>query len=279
MTDFDVLVDKILLENADYVPLRTVVEKEVLHYEILRVMAESDFLGNLTFMGGTCLRDCYGSVRLSEDLDFTGGFEFSKADLADFGEEIHKAIKEKYGFDVSVSEPKKEEGNTDTWKIKVVTKPEQKNLPSRKINIDICHLPSRDRKVQFLRNFYGLDFGTSDMPIFAESLEEIFCDKVIAFARRPNRIKMRDLWDIHWLYKKNVLLDRALLLQKLDDRKIQFEQFKALYDGRIKEVENLQKDFLFEMQRFLMPSAFTKRFTSSLWWQALVNLLAELGRF
>ena len=279
MTDFDVLVDKILFENADYTPLKTVVEKEILHHEILRVMAESDFLGNLTFMGGTCLRDCYGSVRLSEDLDFTGGFEFSKADLADFGVKIHKAIKEKYSFDVSVTEPKKEEGNTDTWKIKVITKPEQKNLPTQKINIDICHLPSRDRKVQFLRNFYGFDFGTSDMPIFAESLEEILCDKVIAFARRPNKIKMRDLWDINWLYKKNVLLDRTLLLQKIDDRKIPLEQFKTQYNERIKETESLQEEFLFEMHRFLMPSAFTKNFTSPLWWQALVNLLAELGRF
>ena len=117
------------------------------------------------------------------------------------------------------------------------------------------------------------------MPLFTESLEEILCDKLIAFARRPNRVKMRDLWDIHWLYKKNVTVDRTLLLQKLDDRKIMLEQFKMQYEGRIKETEPLQEDFIFEMRRFLMPSAFTKNFTSPLWWQALVNLFSEFGRF
>ena len=78
MTAFDTLVEQVISQNTDYPTLRTVIEKELLHYDILRCMSEAGFLKNLTFMGGTCLRDCYGSVRLSEDLDFTGGFDFSK---------------------------------------------------------------------------------------------------------------------------------------------------------------------------------------------------------
>ncbi|CAG7595466.1 hypothetical protein MHYMCMPSP_00944, partial [Hyalomma marginatum] len=53
--------------------LRTVVEKESLRHDILRALRYNDLLSNLTFMCGTCLRACYGGVRLSEDLDFTGG--------------------------------------------------------------------------------------------------------------------------------------------------------------------------------------------------------------
>jgi predicted nucleotidyltransferase component of viral defense system len=49
------------------------VEKELLHHDILREMSMAGLLKNLTFIGGTCLRACYGSSRLSEDLDFTGG--------------------------------------------------------------------------------------------------------------------------------------------------------------------------------------------------------------
>lgn len=58
-----------------------VIEKELLHYEILRAMEEDGLLGDLVFQGGTCLRLCYGASRYSEDLDFAGGFDFDAADL------------------------------------------------------------------------------------------------------------------------------------------------------------------------------------------------------
>jgi hypothetical protein len=47
-----------------------------------------------------------------------------------------------------------------------------------------------------LKNHYGIDLGTSCMILYAESLVEIYTDKLIALAQRPNRIKNRDLWDI-----------------------------------------------------------------------------------
>ena len=60
-----------------------VIEKELLHYEILRAMEEDGLLGDLVLQGGTCLRLCYGASRYSEDLDFAGGFDFDAADLDD----------------------------------------------------------------------------------------------------------------------------------------------------------------------------------------------------
>ena len=73
MSLFDRLVDSALTKRSALAQLRPVVEKELLHHDILRTMAEMDVLQHLTFIGGTCLRACYGSNRLSEDLDFTGG--------------------------------------------------------------------------------------------------------------------------------------------------------------------------------------------------------------
>ena len=37
---------------------------------ILREISRAGLLTSLTFINGTCLRSCYGSNRLSEDLDF-----------------------------------------------------------------------------------------------------------------------------------------------------------------------------------------------------------------
>ncbi len=273
MHAFDSLVSQVISQNIEYPTLRTVIEKELLHYDILRAMNSAGFLKTLTFMGGTCLRDCHGSPRLSEDLDFTGGFDFSKYDMAELGNIIQHSIDEKYSLPVTVTEPTKESGNTETWKIKVITRPERPDLPAQKINIDICMLPSHEKKASMLKNPYGIDMGTDGVLLYAESLAEILCDKLIAFARRPNRVKNRDLWDIHWLSKKNVALKKDLLGQKLNDRKISESEFWVQYNERCNQIKSGQKDFLFEMRRFLMPSAFTEQFVSQMWWDYLCNLL------
>src|SRR5574344_1431608 len=125
MTEFDNLVDKIVSQNTEYPVLRTIIEKELLHQDILRTMRDMGALKNLTFIGGTCLRNCYGSPRLSEDLDFTGGFDFSKNDIKDLGDTISQAIFKKYSLSVLVTDPIKEIGNTGTWKIKIITHPKR----------------------------------------------------------------------------------------------------------------------------------------------------------
>ena len=61
MSLFDQLVDEALRARADLASLRPVVEKELLHHDILREMSAAGLLAGLTFMGGTCLRACYGS--------------------------------------------------------------------------------------------------------------------------------------------------------------------------------------------------------------------------
>ena len=95
MTLFDELVNVALKNQSQLSPLRIVVEKELLHHDILRVMRSHHLLKDLTFIGGTCLRCCYGGVRLSEDLDFTGGRDFSRNQLATMGEALTKGLQAK----------------------------------------------------------------------------------------------------------------------------------------------------------------------------------------
>ena len=68
MNLFDQLTREALRNTPELGLLRPVVEKELLHHDILREMGDSGVLQGLVFMGGTCLRTCYGSLRLSEDL-------------------------------------------------------------------------------------------------------------------------------------------------------------------------------------------------------------------
>ncbi|GHV78545.1 nucleotidyltransferase [Spirochaetia bacterium] len=279
MNLFDRLVETALAQDAGYAVLRPVVEKELFHYDILREMNKAGYLKQLVFIGGTCLRKCYGSERLSEDLDFAGGFSFNKQDLAGIGALLKESLYKKYNFEVAVSEPVKETGNTSTWNIKVVTRPERSDLPTQRINIDICMIPSRDARPVMLKDWYGIETGTSGLILYAESLQEILVDKIIALALRPNRVKNRDLWDIFWLCSRNVSLPSSLLETKLADRGIAKEAFAAKYRQRLESIINGQNDFLFEMRRFLSPSVFANDMTGVVWWECLLGMLNDMERF
>jgi len=279
MNLFDKLVDEALRNEPQSATLRTVVEKEILHHDILRIFSENDLLRSLTFIGGTCLRYCYGGTRLSEDLHFTCGTDFTRKSLSDIGHLIIENIYQKYRFAVRVSEPIHDKGNVDTWKIRIETRAVQKHLPAQRINIDICAVPSYDTKPMVLLNTYGIDMGTSGLIIQAQSKEEIYTDKLLAFALRPNRIKYRDLWDIAWLHRTGIKPKIQLLADKLHDRKCSQEHFLKAFDERRKSLSTDNKkaqEFNQEMERFLSQEQISQLRKQTNFWHFMVQLLADL---
>ncbi|MDY0292825.1 MAG: nucleotidyl transferase AbiEii/AbiGii toxin family protein [Desulfuromonadaceae bacterium] len=277
MSFFDQLVDEAISGVPQLAPLRVVVEKELLQHDILREMSRAGFLQQLTFIGGTCLRACYGSPRLSEDLDFTGGLDFSRDYLAELGSVLVKRLEVKYGLPISVSEPVREEGNVDTWKLRVVTRPERRHLPAQSINIYICALPSHDRRPMLLRNHYGVDMGTSGLILQAQSREEILADKIVAFAMRPNRLKNRDLWDMVWLQQQGMVLQVELVLRKIADRRLELSKFLERLHERVELLHTdaaCRRSFLAELERFLPPQVVSETLSQKDFWTILVDVVA-----
>jgi len=275
---FDRLVDEALQGLEELTPLRAVVEKELLHHDILREMSSAGLLAGLTFMGGTCLRACYGANRLSEDLNFTGGTEFDRASLSALGKCLEQGLETKYGLAVSVSEPVRETGNVDTWKVRIVTRPKRRELPSQRIHLDICSLPSYTSRPRVMVKRYGIAMGTSGLILQAQSREEILADKVVAVALRPNRVKYRDLWDIAWLRQQDVRLPVALVPRKLADRHCAPDEFLAEFSERIDLLvseETQQEAFLSEMRRFLPPDVIVTTAARPEFWEYLGDLLHE----
>nr|WP_313848416.1 nucleotidyl transferase AbiEii/AbiGii toxin family protein [Pseudomonas lini] len=74
------------------------------------------------------------------------------------------------------------------WKLKVQTRPGRKDLPARRINIDVCSIPSYQPQPMQLLNPYGVEMGTSGLILQAETREEIYADKIVAFALRPGAV-------------------------------------------------------------------------------------------
>lgn len=278
MSIFDDLVDVAIENKRELAPLRVVVEKELLHHDILRVLSRAGLLEELTFIGGTCLRACYGSNRLSEDLDFTGGRDFTKDQLAQMADVLIESIRIKYGLEVKVSYPVREEGNVDRWKIHVQTRPGRKDLPAQGINIDVCAIPSYEPRPMMLLNSYGVDMGTSGLIVQAQSKEEIFADKLIAFAMRPNRIKNRDLWDIAWLHQLQIKPSMQWIPEKLQDHRVGMRDYLSAFKARVNLLDRdikIKHEFRQEMARFLPHQMVQETVNTDRFWEFLVALMFE----
>jgi predicted nucleotidyltransferase component of viral defense system len=256
MSLFDTLVDQVLQKNDELMSLQPVVEKEILHHDILR--------------------DCYGSPRLSEDLDFTGGTDFDPDNLKALAAHLEEAITKRYGLEVHVSEPHRAEGDTKTWKVKIITRPEQAHLPSQRIHIDVCTVSSFETQPVMLRNYYGVDFGTLGLILHAETREEIFADKLVALALRPNRIKQRDIWDIIWMTQHTVKLRPDLVRKKVNERQVEYQQYLELFSERIEGVRDGHSNFLFEIKRFLPAHTVNASLETAEYWSVVISTLKEI---
>jgi predicted nucleotidyltransferase component of viral defense system len=278
MSLLDQLVEEALRSRGDLTTLKPVVEKELLHHDILREMSEAGLLVGLTFIGGTCLRACYGSARLSEDLDFTGGHGFKRSTLKKLGEVLTERLQTRYGLPVTVSEPVKTSGKVSTWKLTIETRGDKKHLPAQRIHVDICAIPSHDPRPMMLRNLYGIDLGTSGLILQAQSREEILADKIIALAFRDNRIKNRDLWDIAWLLQQGVVLPAHLIPLKVRDHQRTDAEFRRLVAERLKALKTqpaMRSDFIAEMRRFLPAATVRGTIENAAYWDFLNGTLQE----
>jgi Nucleotidyl transferase AbiEii toxin, Type IV TA system len=154
-------------------------------------------------------------------------------------------------------------------------------LPSQRINIDICAVPSYELEMVPFLNFYDVDMGTAGLVVQAQSRQEIYSDKLLAFAFRPNRIKHRDLWDMLWLHGKNIQPNLSLISLKLQDRNLTKNQFLQAFDERIALLQNdqtLMHEFHEEMSRFLSQDQIRSVMQNHGTWQAIVHLMQDLQR-
>ena len=261
--------------------LKLVIEKEIIHHDILRILSEDGFINRLTFVGGTCLRLVYGSSRYSEDLDFTAGYESLKdRDLMPMSKALSSGLSLKYGVDVTVIDPKPGKvGNVDTWKVKIITSPEQKGTPEQKINIDVALTSSQTRAAHTLLNHYSIDLGTDSVIVQCQAEEEIFADKLVAFVGR-DKIKNRDLWDTSMLKQRcDIAKAWSYVKLKIVEREIPKEKYIHEFENRLHDMETqetIKKSFQSEMSRFLPYSVYQRTVMHDDFWASLVNTMTLL---
>ena len=239
--------------------MRPVVEKELLHYDILFALDKDGLLDLLTFQGGTALRLCYGSQRFSEDLDFVGGKDFAVAQLLNMKSCIERHVGERYGMEVTVKEPKElaqepehRHVQVHKWQIRVVTAPGRRDLPKQMIKIEVANIPAYTRVPQLLRRNYDfLPDGYGDLVVLVESLDEIMADKLISLVDCTAYIRHRDIWDLHWLQQEGAKFEGELVRNKLKDYSAtDYKAKTARLVGRLPEIIH-GKEFRDQMSRFI----------------------------
>ena len=248
-------IKQIVDANPGYAAITPVIEKEILHHDIMDVMIKQGAMQRLTFIGGTSLRMCYNSSRLSEDLDFNGGHDFKPSHFDGLELEIQQYIQNKYETNVWVNKPVEDkQGDTSSWTISIVKEANRPDLPRQKMHIDVCAIPSFDVEKRPLLNHYNIVVPTEGILIPVQSLKEILADKLIALAYRARRIKPRDIWDIIWIKQRGVELSHALVDDKLEARgKMKADFIKALSTQieKLQQDTQVRDDFNMEMSRFI----------------------------
>ena len=281
--NFTQLVNK-AMQNESVNHMRAVIEKELLHYDILFALEKRGLLDKLTFQGGTSLRLCYGGNRFSEDLDFAGGKDFSSAMLADMKSCIEKYIGDRYGLEVNVKEPKElkedlkyAELNIDKWQIAVVTSPERKDLPKQKIKVEVANIPAYTKEpLPLTVNYDFLPDGYSDTLILTETLDEVMADKIISLPATTKYVRHRDIWDLAWLQQQGARLNIELVNNKVADYKL--EKFDELLANLLEKLPELVKSeaFIDEMRRFLPTDVFDRTLALEKFQMYLKNTLVKL---
>lgn len=284
--DFRAYAGRLALEGGRPL-LQPVIEKEIVHYEILRSLSSAGALNDLAFQGGTCLRLCYGSSRYSEDLDFVAGEAFGDLDLEGISKTLEKDLLKNFDVTVRVKEPKvlEEFGcvGVRRWTVVVDTAPERPDFPSQRIKMEIASVPSHTREVrQVALNYDELPASYGDILVVCQTQEEVLADKIISFANSEAHVRHRDLWDIPWLLARPHLdFDRVPALVELKHADYGCDQpLHSLLDrGAQRALEEIQgKTFANQMRRFIPDDAYSRTVGNAQWLSFAGARVADLYR-
>jgi predicted nucleotidyltransferase component of viral defense system len=281
--DFAQLVNKVMQDN-NVTHMRPVIEKELLHYDILFCLEEKGLLDNLVFQGGTSLRLCRGGNRFSEDLDFAGGKDFSSAKLIEMKDCLQDYIGKRYGLEVRVKEPAslKEDAeyaelNIDKWQISVITAPDRKDVPRQRIKLEVANIPAYTKEAMPLKvNYDFLPDGYEDTLIFTETLDEIMADKLVSLPATQRYVRYRDIWDLSWLKQQGAVVQTELVQRKIADYRL--TDYPDRLESMINKIPGIVTgiDFKNEMKRFLPTDVYDRTLGKEKFEGFLVNTVTGL---
>ncbi len=280
---FRELVEFAIENHPELAGLEVIVEKELLHYELLHVLNRGGWLDELTFQGGTALRLCYGASRLSEDLDFSGGPGFSTKSMDGLAAYLKNTLSDR-GLDVDVKSPKKitshlsSDIGVNTWRIVFEILPIRRGIPKQKIKLDVDNAPVYTGGPGAIAQNYGV-IRESQMLVRVQSREEILASKLVEYSASVvtrNNPRFRDIWDMHWLRGNSTEIRNDLVLAKMKDHHVKSAWLERAADS-VGDITR-STEFANEMRRFLLPQSVAQTLDKPLYMEFLAGEIERLIR-
>lgn len=219
--DFMAIADEIIRRKPQLANCRHTVEKEILHIEILRAMGRAGHLQHLVFKGGTCLRLCRGGIRLSEDLDFSGGPAFDSDMLADIETVLGEHLRHHYGVRTTVRRPQGASGERPVhrWLVRIATRPSPTGSTSNigvqrvKIEVDTAPPPSGTSVVRANFPHRDVTMPSTGVIVRCVPVSQTLVDKLVALPTSIERRnpRFRDIWDIHEFLPPQASVRRSII--------------------------------------------------------------------
>lgn len=266
--------------------MRPVIQKELLHYDILYSLDAAGLLDRLTFQGGTSLRLCHGSPRFSEDLDFVGGKIFTRQQLEPIKDCIEHYIGQRYGLGVSVREPRElkhereyADLKIDKWQIAVVTSPERKDIPQQRIKLEVANIDAYSREPRALElNYNFLPEGYGDTLVLTETLDEIMSDKLVSLVNTTGYVRHRDIWDLRWLKQQGAQPKTDWVAQKISDYRI--DDYPDKLQRMLRQLPTIIEGAVFqrEISRFIPREVAQRTLEKPKFYQFLTREVSDLLR-
>lgn len=169
--------------------------REYLQFKILDIIFKSDFARQLSFLGGTALRICYGSYRFSEDIDFDN-FELNLSDFEKISEFIKKSL-ELEGYLVEIRNVQKAAYHCYIKFPRLLFNNKLSGYEEEKILIQLDTLA---HNFKYKPEVFTLDKFDVFGDIFVTPKDILLSQKIYAAANRKNS-KGRDFFDIIYLLR------------------------------------------------------------------------------
>jgi len=175
-------------------PFKRGLLREYLQYKILEIIFTSEYVGRLSFLGGTALRIMYGNTRFSEDLDFDN-FGLSEGDFKNLSQKIRVGL-EAQGLKVEIDTVSKGAYRCRVRLSEILFINELSPHQEEKILIQIdsmAHMFSYQPERKILNKFDVF------CEIFITPPDILLSQKIYAALNRK-RAKGRDFYDIIFLF-------------------------------------------------------------------------------
>ena len=170
--------------------------REYLQYEILKLIFEGKYAHKYTFLGGTCLRICYGTERFSEDLDFDN-VGLTKAEFEATAASVKTGL-ERLGFKVEISFTYK---GAYHCKVRFPALLYDFGLSPHKEARVLIKLDTEKQHYDYERALIPIDKFGVRTDVLAVPLSLLASQKVAAIMGRK-RPKGRDYFDLSWILDK-----------------------------------------------------------------------------